>query len=727
MGAGSSSTDSSDDEVPFFTPKVIGLLAQFSGESHITAADGLWPAIFAFLEQSRPLQSYRATKFCSRLTRNNPTTQNFVAFLSHLVERVNAFPTVQPRGALNGIVLARLCLHAMMAAESGEDPVRRLAVQIGFNPHSLEGAAPGDGGEMATKFCEALTAQLRASDDAPSGGASSDASGDASSGTSRSMMRLESINTVLVLLSLPLYAGAQAPSPFLDLFICADSALSARLVRGLLEIVMQRVAAQSAREREAEAEANSRPGLLWRLGGAVGGAMFSVVTLPLVLYSALVGDGALSVKRELESFEVATDPLALRALLLVLLLAHHNDTPNGPNTVRNALRSAVDARHAKQRRSAAAAAARDPAAPAPLEGGAVAAVVAAVAPAVRYSELYAAVAPRCGVPAGVLAVYTLLHGNANFGAFLFAQTDPQGLVVPLLHALYVHTARGASAAWECTASELYLMIIVLLLLTQDAAFVQNAHRHVTVNEVPWFKERILENVSLGSLTMTVLLHVVQFNIFELQDTHVHTYSAAALSNMAAGAERMHVYTAQRMTSMLQLLSRKYFYLSRAAAASASASAQRAVASEGGAAGGTEGSAAHGACAPGQDEGDDERMQVAAAYGDLLLYMFQLTNACLYGKQPSRNLQLIYTLLRQRHLFEPFRNDRVFGEHIVHILAMLDVRWCSPLRPPVRLLFAQLTCNSPPPPAIRPLLPLRRSCTSKSSASRQMARGGECSS
>ena len=389
--------------------------------------------------------------------------------------------------------------------------------------------------------------------------------------------------------------------------------------------------------------------------------------------------------------------------------------------VRDALRGAVDVRHASRRRrtsataaaAVAAAAAATPAASAPVEGGAVVAAVAApvAAPAVQYSELYAAVAPRSGVPAGVLAVYTLLHGNPNFGAFLFAQTDPQGLVVPLLHALYVHTARGASAAWECTASELYLMIIVLLLLTQDAAFVQHAHRHVTVHEVPWFKERILEHISLGSLTMTVLLHVVQFNIFELQDTHVHTYSAAALSNMAAGAERMHVYTAQRMTSMIQLLSRKYFYLSRAAAASA----QRAVAS-GGAAGEADGSAANGARAAGEDEGEDERRQVAAAYGDLLLYMFQLTNACLYGKQPSRNLQLIYTLLRQRHLFEPFRNDRVFGEHVVHILAMLDVRWRAPLRSHVRLLLA-LCCSAAHAhslvrswPAAGPQLTLQLTCS-----------------
>ena len=156
--------------------------------------------------------------------------------------------------------------------------------------------------------------------------------------------------------------------------------------------------------------------------------------------------------------------------------------------------------------------------------------------------------------------------------------------------------------------------------------------------------------------MTILLHVIQFNIFELQDTHVHTYSAAALSNMAAGAERMHVYTAQRMMNMLQLLSRKYFYLVRASSVASEAAAVPSSSSL--------------PSAPGAEE--EQRQQVAEAYGDLLLYLFQLTNACLYGKQPSRNLQLVYTLLRQRHLFEPFRNHRFFGEHVVHILAMLDV-------------------------------------------------------
>ena len=55
---------------------------------------------------------------------------------------------------------------------------------------------------------------------------------------------------------------------------------------------------------------------------------------------------------------------------------------------------------------------------------------------------------------------------------------------------------------------------------QDVAFNDGSHRRVTIPTVPWFKERILTNVPLGSLLLTILLRIVQFNVTKMEDAYV---------------------------------------------------------------------------------------------------------------------------------------------------------------------------------------------------------------
>ena len=61
-------------------------------------------------------------------------------------------------------------------------------------------------------------------------------------------------------------------------------------------------------------------------------------------------------------------------------------------------------------------------------------------------------------------------------------------MVPLLQQLYTASARAPS--------QLYMLLIVILILSQDAVLARNLHQ-VTVPAAPWFKERLLQNTSLG--------------------------------------------------------------------------------------------------------------------------------------------------------------------------------------------------------------------------------------
>ena len=67
-------------------------------------------------------------------------------------------------------------------------------------------------------------------------------------------------------------------------------------------------------------------------------------------------------------------------------------------------------------------------------------------------------------------------------------SDLEVLLLPLLHMLYTASGRAPS--------HLYMLLIILLILTQDASFAANVHR-VQLSSVPWYRERLLNKTLLG--------------------------------------------------------------------------------------------------------------------------------------------------------------------------------------------------------------------------------------
>lgn len=75
--------------------------------------------------------------------------------------------------------------------------------------------------------------------------------------------------------------------------------------------------------------------------------------------------------------------------------------------------------------------------------------------------------------------------------------------------------------------------------------------------VPWFKDRILHQVSLGSLLVIVLVRTVQLNLTRLHDNYVQTNCLAALANMAPGFRGLHPHAARSLVSLCDVLARRY--------------------------------------------------------------------------------------------------------------------------------------------------------------------------
>lgn len=101
--------------------------------------------------------------------------------------------------------------------------------------------------------------------------------------------------------------------------------------------------------------------------------------------------------------------------------------------------------------------------------------------------------------------------------------------MPILEALYNASTRSSN--------QIYMLLIILLILSQDSSFNASIHKLVRpisacmvsglykvlsfvtaqiLPAVPWYKERLLHQTSLGSLMVIMLIRTVQFNLSKLR-------------------------------------------------------------------------------------------------------------------------------------------------------------------------------------------------------------------
>lgn len=67
--------------------------------------------------------------------------------------------------------------------------------------------------------------------------------------------------------------------------------------------------------------------------------------------------------------------------------------------------------------------------------------------------------------------------------------DLDVLLLPLLHMLYASVGQAAS--------QVYMLLIVVLILSQDPDFSRTVHA-ISLSSVPWYSERLLKDTSLGA-------------------------------------------------------------------------------------------------------------------------------------------------------------------------------------------------------------------------------------
>ncbi|KAK3040536.1 hypothetical protein RJ639_028982 [Escallonia herrerae] len=244
----------------------------------------------------------------------------------------------------------------------------------------------------------------------------------------------------------------------------------------------------------------------------------------------------------------------------------------------------------------------------------------------------------------VLLLYTLVHGNSDFLEYVLVRTDLDTLLMPLLETLYDAARR--------TSNQIYMVLIILLILSQDSSFNASIHK-LMLPSVPWYEERLLHQTSLGSLMIIILIRTVKYNLSKLRDVYLHTNCLATLANMAPHVHRLSAYASQRLVSLFYMLSRKY----------ASSYTKLAELKN------NKMHISNGESRDGDNLPEDMSTELHI-YTDFLRIVLEIINAILTYALP-RNPEVVYAIMHRQEVFQPFRNHPRFNELLENIFNVLD--------------------------------------------------------
>ncbi|XP_051019623.1 dymeclin isoform X2 [Acomys russatus] len=336
-------------------------------------------------------------------------------------------------------------------------------------------------------------------------------------------------------------------------------------------------------------------GLLYGLASGVATGLWTVFTLG--------GAGSKATSPEL------TSPLANQSLLLLLVLVNLTDAPDIPNPYRQAVTSFRNTQDSS-----------------PFPSSSPHAFQ------INFNSLYTALCEQQTSDQATLLLYTLLHQNGNVRTYMLARTDMENLVLPILEILYHVEKRNSH--------HVYMALIILLILTEDDGFNRSIHE-VILKNITWYSERVLTEISLGSLLILVVIRTIQYNMTRTRDKYLHTNCLAALANMSAQFRSLHQYAAQRIISLFSLLSKKHNKVLEQATQSLRGSLSS------------------------SDVPLPDYAQDLSVIEEVIRMMLEIINSCLTNSL-HHNPNLVYALLYKRDLFEQFRTHPSFQDIMQNI-------------------------------------------------------------
>lgn len=141
--------------------------------------------------------------------------------------------------------------------------------------------------------------------------------------------------------------------------------------------------------------------------------------------------------------------------------------------------------------------------------------------------------------------------------------------------------------------------------------------------------------------MAVVLRTIQFNMTRMRDKYLHTNCLAALANMSSQFQNLHTYVSQKVVSLFNLLARKHSktldHIQQQSSVETS----------------------------GINEQLNDYVQDLTIIEDVMRMVLEIINSCLTHTL-RHNINLIYTLLYNRDIFENYRTHPSFQDVLQNI-------------------------------------------------------------
>lgn len=427
-------------------------------------------------------------------------------------------------------------------------------------------------------------------------------------------LHLEALNTLLVLLSIQMYQP-QSASNFLHYRLIMQGKCSIHACL-LMKALLRNYINQEKCPAELFKATSNNSGMLYNITSSVASGLWNVVTL---------GMGGGAKKKEEECFNEVL--LANQSILFILVLANHC---TGERSIHNPYRQALYSFTNSQD-----------------ESNSTTPTQVAATFKLDFSKLYDTLCLTLKDDQTTLLLYLLLHRNTDMKAFILSRTNIDSLVMPILQILY--------HAQDKNSHHIYMALIILLILSEDDLFNKAIH-DIVIKTVAWFKERTINEITLGGLLILVVIRTIQYNMTRMRDKYLHTNCLAALANMSSHFNNLHPYVAQRLVSLFAQLCKKHSRLIEQIRLAAVNGPQETVQENG--------------MKVLELDGEQDYVQDLAVLEEVIRMVLEIINSCLCSNI-LHNPNLVYSLLYQKDLFTMFRTHPTFQDIIQNIDTVLS--------------------------------------------------------
>lgn len=594
------------------------LIGTFVGEKSFPLTSDFWQKLLE-LPLSLQWPSHRVRQACELFAQNNYYTRHLAKILIHLGQclqeciSTSGVPSTVYTKAVNAVYISSVFLKYLIENAKSEN-IEELHLSLDES-EVIQNNFPADQ-NIENFVMHGVLSFIGTLDVNPE----------------THLLHHELLNFMLIVMSTQLLSGpSPGPkdvNPFIDAAMAQESSLVGLVVRRLLINYINRPRIPLNGVSYSIFSEGSQPGVLQRVGSAAA----NFVLLP---FNYLVSSGG----------EGPRSPLADSSLQVLLILIHYrkcilvdesiadrksgsatSDSLSKENTYFSenpyckALENARDIEFDRV----------------DIEGNAHS------GPLVRlpFASLFDTLGMFLADETAILLLYSLVHGNSDFLEYVLVRTDLDTLLMPILETLYNASRR--------TSNQIYMLLIILLILSQDSSFNASIHKLI-LPSVPWYKERLLHQTSLGSLMVIILIRTVKYNLSKLRDVYLHTNCLATLANMAPHAHRLSAYASQRLVSLFDMLSRKYNKLAELMDDKMHIDKAN------------------------SPEGDSIAEDVSTElhiYTDFLRIVLEILNAILTYALP-RNPEVVYAIMHRQEVFQPFKNHPRFNELLENIYTVLD--------------------------------------------------------